>query len=59
MAMNSFMHPRNPYRNPPDFTQLAIAYPEIRNIGTLVSVFVSNQTNQVVRSPFALCYHRM
>uniref|UniRef100_A0A0A9XA45 U6 small nuclear RNA (adenine-(43)-N(6))-methyltransferase n=1 Tax=Lygus hesperus TaxID=30085 RepID=A0A0A9XA45_LYGHE len=30
MAMNRFMHPRNPYKSPPDFKSLAIEYPEFR-----------------------------
>ncbi|KAF6203890.1 hypothetical protein GE061_002226 [Apolygus lucorum] len=30
MAMNRFMHPRNPYKSPPDFKTLAIEYPEFR-----------------------------
>ncbi|CAB0006363.1 unnamed protein product [Nesidiocoris tenuis] len=30
MAMNRFMHPRNPYKTPPDFKQLALEYPEFR-----------------------------
>ncbi|XP_073980848.1 U6 small nuclear RNA (adenine-(43)-N(6))-methyltransferase isoform X1 [Rhodnius prolixus] len=30
MSMNKFMHPRNPYRNPPDFKKLALDYPEFR-----------------------------
>ncbi|KAL1132048.1 hypothetical protein AAG570_010006 [Ranatra chinensis] len=30
MALNKFMHPKNPYRTPPDFKQLAIKYPEFR-----------------------------
>lgn len=38
MSMNNFIHPRNVYRNPPDFTQLALAYPELREFGTMVRV---------------------
>ncbi|XP_046389732.1 U6 small nuclear RNA (adenine-(43)-N(6))-methyltransferase [Ischnura elegans] len=30
MSMNKFMHPRNIYRNPPNFKELAIQYPEFR-----------------------------
>ncbi|KAI5721051.1 hypothetical protein M8J77_015296 [Diaphorina citri] len=30
MSFNKFMHPRNKYRVPPDFKQLAIEYPEFR-----------------------------
>nr|CAG4651750.1 EOG090X04JL [Triops cancriformis] len=30
MSLNKFMHPRNPYKTPPDFRQLAIEYPEFR-----------------------------
>lgn len=30
MAMNKFMHPRNPYRKRPDFKKLAIEFPEFR-----------------------------
>lgn len=29
-ALNKFMHPRNPYRTPPSFKQLATVYPEFR-----------------------------
>lgn len=29
-ALNKFMHPRNPYRTPPSFKQLAQLYPEFR-----------------------------
>ncbi len=27
---SSFMHPRNPYRTPPDFKELALKFPEFR-----------------------------
>lgn len=30
MSLNQWMHPRNPYKTPPDFKQLAIAFPEFR-----------------------------
>lgn len=30
MALNKFMHPRNIYRKPPDFKQLAADWPEFR-----------------------------
>ncbi|XP_045473157.1 U6 small nuclear RNA (adenine-(43)-N(6))-methyltransferase [Harmonia axyridis] len=30
MSMNRYMHPRNIYKNPPNFKQLAIDYPEFR-----------------------------
>lgn len=30
MSMNQYMHPRNIYKQPPDFKQLAIEYPEFR-----------------------------
>ncbi|KAF4526319.1 hypothetical protein B566_EDAN015472 [Ephemera danica] len=30
MAMNKFMHPRNPYKKHPNFKELAIKYPEFR-----------------------------
>ena len=32
MALNKFMHPRNPYRQPPDFKCLAVEYPEFRRV---------------------------
>ncbi|CAH0552197.1 unnamed protein product [Brassicogethes aeneus] len=31
MSMNKFMHPRNIYKSPPDFKQLAVDFPEFRN----------------------------
>lgn len=34
--MNKFMHPRNIYRTPPNFTQLALDFEEFRNAGKLV-----------------------
>lgn len=36
MSLNKFMHPRNIYRTPPDFTQLALDYADFRNAGSLV-----------------------
>ncbi|KAL3268747.1 hypothetical protein HHI36_007849 [Cryptolaemus montrouzieri] len=30
MSMNKYMHPRNPYKHPPNFKQLAIQYAEFR-----------------------------
>jgi len=30
MALNQWMHPRNPYKTPPDFKAMAIAFPEFR-----------------------------
>ncbi|KAG5884627.1 hypothetical protein JTB14_023821 [Gonioctena quinquepunctata] len=30
MAVNKYMHPRNIYKSPPDFKQLALDYPEFR-----------------------------
>ncbi|XP_060521193.1 U6 small nuclear RNA (adenine-(43)-N(6))-methyltransferase [Cylas formicarius] len=30
MSMNKYMHPRNIYKKPPDFQQLALGYPEFR-----------------------------
>lgn len=32
MAMNKFMHPRNIYKTPPDFTKLAEEYDELKKI---------------------------
>lgn len=34
MALNKWIHPRNPYKTPPDFKQLAIKYPEFRKFVT-------------------------
>ncbi|KAB0792644.1 hypothetical protein PPYR_14603 [Photinus pyralis] len=31
MAMNKYMHPRNIYKKPPNFKQLAVDYPEFRS----------------------------
>ena len=30
MSQNKYMHPRNIYKNPPNFKLLAISYPEFR-----------------------------
>ncbi|KAG4065220.1 hypothetical protein HA402_012662 [Bradysia odoriphaga] len=35
MSMNQFMHPRNKYKIPPNFTDLAVEYPEFRLISHL------------------------
>lgn len=32
MSFNQFMHPRNAYRNKPNYDQLAILYPEFKSI---------------------------
>ncbi|KAK5639850.1 hypothetical protein RI129_010661 [Pyrocoelia pectoralis] len=34
MAMNKYMHPRNIYKTPPNFKQLAVDYPEFRTFIT-------------------------
>ena len=34
MALNKFMHPRNPYKTPPNFKELAIQYPSFRKVVT-------------------------
>ncbi|XP_044262035.1 U6 small nuclear RNA (adenine-(43)-N(6))-methyltransferase [Tribolium madens] len=34
MSMNQYMHPRNIYKQPPNFKQLAIEYPEFRKYTT-------------------------
>lgn len=36
MSQNKYMHPRNIYKNPPDFKQLAISYPEFRKFAKQV-----------------------
>lgn len=36
MALNKFMHPRNMYKNPPDFAKLTNMYPEFAEIVTKV-----------------------
>ncbi|XP_063695562.1 U6 small nuclear RNA (adenine-(43)-N(6))-methyltransferase [Culicoides brevitarsis] len=35
MSLNRYMHPRNIYRKPPDFTELASTYKEFEEISTL------------------------
>lgn len=30
MSVNKYMHPRNIYKKPPDFKQMAIDFPEFR-----------------------------
>ena len=32
MALNKFMHPRNPYKTPPNFKELAIQFPRFRRV---------------------------
>lgn len=39
MSVNKFMHHRNIYRKPPDYTDLAIKYPEFRRKCKLVRKF--------------------
>jgi len=34
MALNKWMHPRNPYKTPPNFKDMAIKYPEFRKVVT-------------------------
>ena len=34
MALNKFMHPRNPYKVPPNFKEMAVKYPEFRKVVT-------------------------
>lgn len=36
--MNKFMHPRNIYKTPPDFKQLAIDYEDFRSISKIVNL---------------------
>lgn len=36
MAMNKFMHPKNMYKVPPDFTKLALEFPEFKIISKIV-----------------------
>lgn len=38
MSLNRYMHPRNIYRKPPDFTNLAIEFPEFLNVSSVVSL---------------------
>lgn len=41
MALNKFMHPRNIYKNPPDFANLAKTYPEFSEVAKVVSSSVN------------------
>ena len=34
MALNKFMHPRNPYKVPPNFKEMAVKYPDFRKVVT-------------------------
>ena len=34
MSLNKFMHPRNPYKTPPNFKRMAIDFPEFRKFVT-------------------------
>ena len=34
MSLNKWIHPRNPYRTPPDFRELAVKYPDFRKFAT-------------------------
>jgi hypothetical protein len=43
MSLNKFMHPRNIYKVPPDFTSLAVAFPEFLAVSSVV-IFVLKQT---------------
>lgn len=36
MSLNKFMHPRNLYRTPPNFKELAINFPEFRQFAKQV-----------------------
>lgn len=38
MALNKYMHPKNIYRTPPDFKDLAIKYSEFREYANQVSL---------------------
>ncbi len=52
MSMNPFLHPRNPYRTPPDFNALAKEEPEFRKVAkTELSgkVSVNFEDRQAVR----------
>lgn len=40
------MHPRNPYRTPPDFGVLAEAYPELRQL-YVVRLFTTEYVNNL------------
>ena len=34
MSLNKYMHPRNPYKNPPNFKEMAVKFPEFRKVVT-------------------------
>lgn len=38
--MNRYMHPRNIYKKPPNFAQLAEKYPEFRRLASLVRMLI-------------------
>lgn len=44
---NRFMHPRNIYRKPPDFTELAKNYPEFAAVVQKVSTYVFPKKIQI------------
>ena len=58
MALNEFMHPRNPYKlNPPDFKKLAERYPDFKkhvHFSKAGKPFVNFRIPEVVRS-LAIC----
>ena len=37
MSQNKYMHPRNIYRTPPNFKELAISYPDFRKYAKQVT----------------------
>lgn len=43
MSLRKFMHKRNKYKEEPNFKQLAILYPEFREIATNVSFYLPTQ----------------
>ncbi|XP_021934839.1 methyltransferase-like protein 16 isoform X2 [Zootermopsis nevadensis] len=53
MSQNKYMHPRNIYKNPPDFKQLAISYPEFRKFakqGITGKVTIDFKNQEALRS---------
>ena len=34
MSLNKWMHPRNPYKTPPNFKEMAVEYPDFRKVVT-------------------------
>lgn len=40
MSLRKFMHPRNKYKKIPDFKELALLYPEFRDIANIVRYIV-------------------